>query len=156
MRLIRNLPDQLVIAHRPWFMALITGGFALIFANAAISSLVKGETEGLIFFAPVLLCALFFYLLVRPVRVVFDRPSNSVEVINTTLFSRSRITHRLDEIFHADLNIQRGQKAAKTQIFLLIPTGESAGRHPITDFYGGPNHGRIRNRINTWLKQKNG
>ena len=152
MRVIRNNPDQLVIAHSPWGYGLMLGGFAAVFSIVAINSLLAGNREGLIFVLPVGLCLLFFWVLVRPVRVIFDRPSQSVEIISAGLGNRTRVTHRLDEISRAALSTRRTAKGGSQRaINLQIKEGESAGYHPITAHTGGSNHAQITGLINAWL-----
>lgn len=152
MRLVRNLPHQLVIAHRPWGYALLTGGFAAIFAISSINLMLAGDIKGVVFIAPVLLSVFFFAFLVRPVRVIFDQPSNSVEIIKTRLTSRSRVRHNLDEIKKATLQSRLvGESGTQHQILLFIPKGQSAGHHALSEYTGGAGPAYIANQINAWL-----
>ena len=153
MRVVRNTPDRLVLVHSPWGFAVLIGGFASVFSLAALNALLAGDRGGLIFLLPVALCVLFFWVLVRPVRVIFDRPSESVEIITTYLTRRERVAHQLDEISRATLSRIRTAKGGEQRaVNLVIAGGESAGYHPITAHTGGPDHGNIVEVINTWLK----
>ena len=153
MRVIRNIPDQLVISHSPWGMALILGGFAAVFLKGGVEMFTRGDPTWPITIPALLLCLLFFWVLVRPVRVIFDRPSRSVEIIKTSLFGRRRVTHGLDEISRARLGSKRTANGGRqSAINLEIKEGESAGYHPISEYRGGPNHGEITDIINAWLR----
>jgi len=153
MRMIRNTPDQLVIAHSPWLYALMLGGFAAVFLITGFNAVLAGELNGLVFLVPVALCALFFRVLVNPVRVIFDRPSRSVEIIKTSLTGRTRVTHSLDEITLARLRKMKTSKGfTRSQMNLVIAGGQSGGWHPISDMSGARSHYRLTDLINAWLK----
>ena len=94
----------------------------------------------------------FAYIGVRPVRVIFDAPSKSVEIIETTLISRARVTFGLDEISKAVTITQKTPKnLTQTQLQLVIPEGESAGRRAITGFSETQDYAYIAKLINAWL-----
>ncbi len=152
MRLVRNIPDQLVIAYRPWGWALFTGGLGAILIFTTISELGQGNIQGIVYLLPVALMVGFAYIGVRPVRVIFDAPSKSVEIIETTLISRARVTFGLDEISKAVTITQKTPKnLTQTQLQLVIPEGESAGRRAITGFSETQDYAYIAKLINAWL-----
>lgn len=153
MRIIRNTPDQLVLAHSPWGFGVLIGGFAAIALISALDKLLSGDISGLIFLLPVALMALFFRILVNPVRVIFDRPSQSVEIIKTTLGGRRRVIHALDEITRAMLRKMKNSKGfTRSQMQLVIAGGESRGFHAISDMSGARSHYPLTDLINAWLK----
>ena len=151
MRIIRNRPDQLVLAHRPIWLAVIIAGFAAIFLIATLTQLSQNNPAGLVYLLPVAFCGLMFFILIRPVRVIFDAPSQSVEIIRTTLLGRSRVTHSLAEVTRAKMwKWKTLNNPTQTQVFLLL-SGESAGPHPITPRSSHPSHAYLIKTINRWL-----
>lgn len=152
MRLVRNIPDQLVIAYRPWGWALSTGALGVISIITIITELSKGNIQGLVYLLPLALMVGFAYIGVRPVRVIFDAPSRSIEVIEATLISRSRTTYALDEISKAAVATQKTRKnLLQTQLYFDIPQGESAGCRALSGFSETQNYAYIADVINAWL-----
>ncbi len=153
MRVIRNQPDQLVLSHAPWGMALILGALGVMLLKSLGKAFMSGEVAWPVILPALALWLLFFQVLVRPVRVVFDRPSQSVEIVTTSLFGRRRVRHGLEEISRAALGRKRTVRGGtQSLVSLEIEQGESAGMHPITEFRSGPRHGEIADVINAWLR----
>ena len=154
MRVVRNTPDQLVIAYRPWGWGLFTAMGTTVALGDTIYKLSQGNIQGLLNLLVIALLLLFAYLYVRQVWVVFDEPSHLIKIFETTLISRSRTTYRLDEISKAALATDKTPKTlTMTQIQLVIPEGERAGHHAITRFkeLHKHNYANIAAVINAWL-----
>ena len=157
MRLRRNTPAQLVFSHRPWFMGLIGGFFLLAGLGNLIAVLTQGLWDGLIasLGASVLGFGVLYYF-ARPARIVLDRPSNSVEIIQTTLTGTRRVTHALDEVSQARVGSNRSgtlqQGRRNVWLEIVIPKGQSAGKHRVfSPFAGGGNCAYAAKTINAWL-----
>ncbi|NNE79151.1 MAG: hypothetical protein HKN18_02665 [Silicimonas sp.] len=74
MKVVRNTPDQLIVADIPWMIGIFTVIFILIFSYIGLS---EGNLSGL-FFALVGIAAgaLAFVVFVRRTQVILDRPKN--------------------------------------------------------------------------------
>lgn len=153
MRLVRNTPDQLVIAYKPLVGMPVYGLVAAMAIVYGIYQLSQGDIQGLISLAGVGGIALLAYLAVQPVRVVFDKPSRTVEIFAPTLIAPGRTTtYGLDEVSEAVMATRK--TPTQYQIQLVIPEGDGAGRHDITDSreLKKKSYTQIIDVINEWLE----
>ncbi len=104
MTVVRNLPEQLILAHAPWLL----GGFliACIVACCAAGSalLFAGERAGL----PTLLVGVcipvaLFSLLIKREQVIFDTLSNTITLRRQSLWSYTSRTYALATFRSAEL-----------------------------------------------------
>ncbi|MEM6761060.1 MAG: hypothetical protein AAF601_16420 [Pseudomonadota bacterium] len=147
MTIVRNLPQQLILAHAPWLFggALIVCIIAC--AAAGLALLAAGDPAGL----PTVLVGAclpltIFALAIKRDQVIFDAVSGSVTVQRRTLFSYS------SQIF--DLNAVTGaalEELSDTSRTLLRFT-DGAQPYPLVEaFSSGNAPRRATQTINDWL-----
>ena len=153
MRIKHNDPDLLIVEARPWVLGTILAGGALAFFGTGVVKLIALELTGLFYFAAGAFMMLFFYIFVRRVQVVFHRPEGWVEIRRRTLTRYDRVRHDLAEIERAMVETSHSGDGGPThRVALVIPEGQSKGRHPLTNYYsGGSGADRATRVINTWL-----
>lgn len=154
MKITRDTPDQLIVEDRPWLFALMIIVFTLIFLAAGLMIMAAGDLMGL-FFALVGggMGLLAFWAFVRRVQVVFHRPDGYVELRRKSIFRQTRVRHDLSEVSQAIVQqTSGGDSGTLLRVSLVIPSGQSAGTHPLTNAYSNiGNHRGICRRINEWL-----
>lgn len=155
MKVITNTPDLLVVEDRPVLIALLLIGFILVFLAVGLGLLLAGEWLGLVFaLGGGGAGFLAFWGFVRRVQVVFHRPGAYVEFRRRNIFRGARVRHALGEINRAEVEENRSSDGATYRVVLVVPEGQSAGRHPVTLAYSsGRSHARAAEAINTWLEQ---
>lgn len=155
MKLVTDTPDLLIVEDRPILLALGLIVFILAFVGAGLAITLAGEWWGLLF-------ALFgggmgfvaFWAFVRRVQLVLHRPEGYAELRRRNLFGGTRVRHLLTEIDRAEIEESRSSDSGTTyRVVLVIPAGQSAGRHPVTLAYSsGRGHHRAAEAINAWLE----
>ncbi len=85
--------------------------------------------------------------------MVFHRPEGWVEIRQRTLTRYDRIRHDLAEIERAMVQTNNSGDGGPThRVALVIPDGQSKGKHPLTNYYtGGAGADRATKAINGWL-----
>lgn len=153
MKVTHDDPDLLIVEARPWIFGLIFAGGALAFFGVGVIRLMALDIVGLGFIAGGAFLMLFFHLFVRRVQVVFHRPEGWVEIRQRTLRRYDRVRHDLSEIERAMVETSHsGEGGATHRVALVIPEGQSRGRHPLTNYYtGGQGAERVTKAINGWL-----
>lgn len=154
MKVTTQTPDLLIIDDRPWFVGLSLGIMALIFVGIGITQVLDGELGGLVFVLAVPpFMALFFFIFVRRTQLVLHGPEGWVEIRQRTLLGFNAIRHDLAEIERAIVETSRSSDSDTHRVTLIIPEGQSAGRHPVTQVYtSGGGAERAANAINHWLE----
>lgn len=154
MKITRDTKDILIVEDRPWLFGLMIIVFILVFVGVGLAMVSAGELWGLLFaLAGGGLGGLGFVMFVRRVQVVFHGPEGWVEIRRKSVFATSRLRHLLSEIGHATIEESHGGDSGPTyRVTLVIPKGQSKGRHPLTLTYSnvGDHHG-VAARINGWL-----
>ena len=116
MTIVRNLPEQLILAHAPWVM----GGFLIVCilgcSAAGLALIFAGETAGLatLIFGAALPLALFG-LLVKRDQVIFDRARGTITLQRRTLWRYEARELPLDNLRRVEL-----QEIADTARPILI------------------------------------
>ena len=153
MKVTHNDPNLLIVETRPWILGLLFGGGALAFFGAGIARLIALDIAGLGFFAGGLFLLLFLYIFVRRVQVVFHRPEGWVEIRSRSLRRYDRVRHELVEIERAMVQTNNSGDGGPThRVALVIPEGQSRGKHPLTNHYtSGSGADRATKAINAWL-----
>lgn len=160
MKVTTDTPDMLIIDDRPILMAIMLTVFILTFVGAGLAIVMSGEWLGLLFglmggglgFAA-------FAVFVRRVQVVFYRPEGWIEIRKRSIFGMKTVRHNLTEIARAEIEKTRSTSSGSSssgsmlyRIALVIETGQSKGRHPVTEAYSsGSGHQRCAEAINRWL-----
>lgn len=154
MKILSDTPDLLIVEDRPVLLALALIGFILAFVAAGLGIVLAGEWWGLLLaLGGGGMGLVAFWAFVRRVQVVFHRPEAYVELRRRNLFGGSRVRHALAEIDRAEIEESHSSDSGTTyRIVLVIPSGQSAGRHPVTlAFSSGRGHHRAAKAINAWL-----
>ncbi|MGB5559221.1 MAG: hypothetical protein WBN04_14565 [Paracoccaceae bacterium] len=153
MKVKHNDPDLLIVEERPWVLGVILGGGALVLFWVGMVRLIALELAGFAYIAMGLFLLLFLYLFVRRVQVVFHRPEGWVEIRQRTLTRYDRIRHDLAEIERAMVQTSNSGDGGPThRVALVIPEGQSKGKHPLTSYYaGGSGADSATKAINGWL-----
>lgn len=156
MKVLTDTPDLLIVEDRPVLIAVLLIVFTLIFVGVGLALLMAGEWFGLLF-------ALggggagfvAFWGFVRRVQVVFHRPERYVEFRRRNMFNDSSVRHGLEEIERAEVEETYTSEGSHAyRVVLVVPQGQSAGRHPITVAYSsGTAHLRVAEAINSWLER---
>lgn len=169
MRIIRDTPEQLIVANRPWLIGSMLILFILVFVGAGFL-VATGEEENLWF--GVLfgglgggLGAIAFCVFVRRVQIIFDQSDDKITIRRQSVFGYSSDTHALADLTHVEVeettSIQDGHRSTLYRATLVLDKSTSAGggsetRIPIVAAYvGGPGAERLAQRINTWLPATN-
>ena len=153
MKVKHNDPDLLIVEERPWVLGVIFAGGALVLFWVGMVRLIALELAGFAYIAMGLFLLLFLYLFVRRVQVVFHRPEGWVEIRQRSLTRYDRIRHDLAEIERAMVQTNNSGDGGPThRVALVIPEGQSKGKHPLTNYYsGGSGADRATKAINGWL-----
>lgn len=153
MRIKHNDPDLLIVEARPWILGILFAGGALAFFGVGVVKLIALDLTGLFYFAGGAFLMLFLYIFVRRVQVVFHRPEGWVEIRQRTLSRYDRVRHDLAEIERAMVETSHSSDNGPThRVALVIPEGQSKGRHPLTNYYSsGSGADRATKTINDWL-----
>ena len=155
MKVKKNTDHTLIVEEVPWLFAIFFLMFILVFSGVGIALLLDGELAGLAFLGfGAIIAPFMLYLFVRRVQVVFHRPEGYVELRRRNLFGGTRVRHALAEIDRAVIEESQGSDSGTTyRVALVIPAGQSAGRHPVTLAYSsGRAQHRAAEAINAWLQ----
>lgn len=153
MKVRHNTPDLLIVEARPWILGVLFAAGAVGFFGAGVVQLVALNIAGLGLIAGGAFMMLFFYIFVRRVQVVFHRPEGWVEIRQRTIRRYDRVRHDLAEVERAMVQTSNSGDGGPThRVALVIPEGQSKGRHPLTNYYtGGSGAERVAKVINGWL-----
>lgn len=153
MKVTRNTTDQLIVEERPWLFGLMLIIFVLVFTGVGLSMIAAGEFWGIAFLFGAATGFLFIRVFVRRVQVIFNRPERWIEIRRRSMSRQSAIRYDLTEITQAEVETSNSGDGGPThRVTLIIPKGQSAGRHNLTDYYvsGNGSH-RAAKAINDWL-----
>jgi hypothetical protein len=156
MKVIRSTPTQLIVENTPWLFAIMLGIMAVIaFSTACIllfsGSLVGGIIVGLV--SAIIFPVTLFYVVQR-VQIIFDTPTNTMNIRKRTLLGYSTIAHDLHHLSHAELdtNIDGDDNTQTHCPIFVLNGGMSAGRHKMTPTHqSGHGPKRIVDAVNEWL-----
>jgi hypothetical protein len=149
MKIIRNTPQHLIISDVPLLSALALSVMFIGFIDVSIDEWRSGNLwRGALFSFGVLYIAWFIHLFVRRVQLVFDASIGTLTVQRKNLLGHDQVIHELHEVSGAE--IDNGSEGTRNVILTLI--GQSAGRHPITEYYSTLGHHHdVADAINAWL-----
>lgn len=154
MRVIRNTPEQLILANRPWLIGVMLILFILVFVGSGLAMLLSGEWAGLIFAgAGGGIGFIAFAAFVRRVQVILDRVDGTITLRRRSVFGYSQVEHELAHLREAVLEATTTSKGGTLyRPVLVLDGGMSAGRHPITQAYtNGRGPQRMADAVNAWL-----
>lgn len=148
MKVTRDTPAHLIVEDNPIWVAVLTGGLALVFTAIALGLIFAGELFGAFFFIGTLVGGLTMFLFVRRVQVIFDRDAETLTIQRKNLAGARQVVHGLDEVKEAILEGMGNQKRVT-----LVMRGQSAGHHPLTMAYSNVgDHHNVAGAINRWLR----
>ncbi len=153
MKVIRNTADQLIVEERPWLIGVFLIAFVLVFTGVGLSMIANGEYWGIVFLGGAAAAFLFIRVFVRRVQVIFNRPQGWIEIRRRSMSRQSNIRYDLTEITHAEVETSNSGDGGPThRIVLIIPKGQSQGRHNLTEYYvSGKGSHKTAKAINDWL-----
>lgn len=148
MTVLRNLPDQLILAHAPWVLG---GGLIVCIvacAAAGLALIAQGEVVGL---ATVLAGAGvplgIFALAIKRDQVIFDAHAGTATVQRRTLLSYRSATYPLDIVRRAEVE-DFSDTARPTLTF-----HDTTPPYPLVEAYVSGNGPRqAADAINDWLR----
>lgn len=153
MKVTRNTADQLIVEERPWLFGFMLIVFVLVFTGVGLSMVAAGEFWGIAFLFGAAIGFLFIRVFVRRVQVIFNRPKGWIEIRRRSMSRQSNIRYDLTEITHAEVETSNsGDGGATHRVALIIPKGQSQGRHNLTKYYvSGKGSHKTAKAINDWL-----
>ena len=149
MKVTRNTPARLIVEDRPILITVLLSIFFICTLAGAIFALIAREwmVAGFFTFFTAFV-ALFIYVFVRRVQVIFDRINRTITFRARNLMGYTQVIYPLDELSHA---IKEGYETARC--VLIFDKGMSEGQHPVTEYStSGPAPQRLTDAINAWLK----
>ena len=148
MKVTRDTPQHLIVGENPVWVGLLTGGLAFIFTAISLTLVLSGELFGLFFLVGTCVGLLTMFLFVRRVQLIFDRDAGTLTIQRKNLRRASQVEHLLSEVDRAELEGNGNMLRV-----VLIMTGQSAGRHPLTQAYSNVgDHHNVAGAINRWLR----
>ena len=149
MTVLRNMPEQLILAHAPW---LLGGGLIVCIiacAAAGLALLAEGETAGLL---TVILGAgiplAIFAMAIKRDQVIFDARAATVTVQRRSLFRYRNAVHRLDTLRRAE--VETFSDTARPVLTFHTTTAP----YPLIEAYvSGNGPQRAADAINDWLRR---
>ena len=154
MKITAQTGKLLIIDDRPWLVAFGLGAMLLAFVGAGIAQVLDGSFTGWIFLLAVPpFLAVFLFVFVRRTQLVINGQDGWVEIRERSFLGYSAVRHRIDEIECAVVETMRGSEGGDShRVALIIPEGQSAGRHPLTEVYTSGNGAeRAADAVNRWL-----
>mmetsp|Transcript_13639 Transcript_13639/g.21812 ORF Transcript_13639/g.21812 Transcript_13639/m.21812 type:complete len:158 (-) Transcript_13639:93-566(-) len=148
MTVVRNLPDQLILAHAPWVLG---GGLIVCIVGCAAAGLAlifSGEVGGLftILIGSCVPLGIFAVAIKRD-QVIFDTHAATVTLQRRTLFRYARRTHKLTDVRRAEVEAFSDTARATLTFHGTSPP------YPLVEAYisgNGPN--QAAETINDWLR----
>lgn len=154
MKVIHRSDQLLVIEDRPWFIGLFMIGMALVFLFGGMKILASGETFGGLMTLLVGVGAplLIGVLMVRRVRLTFDRAAGTLTRVSRSVRGLTRASYALDRLDQAQLGVSTDSDGTtyRTELRLKAPM-ETV---PFTSYYvSGRRPGQMVEVVNDWLTQ---
>ncbi|MVO17730.1 hypothetical protein [Parasedimentitalea huanghaiensis] len=155
MKIVRNTPQQLIIANKPWLIGIALIMFILAFVGAGLLV----ATEEPLFGIPFGLFgggigAVCFVAFVRRVQVIFDCSSNLITIRKQSLYAYSEETHPLSQLNKAVLETTVSSMNNGNASTMYRPSLDIGGTlHPmVTSYTNTRGPARLVNAVNKWLK----
>lgn len=155
MKVIRNTPQQLIVANKPWLIGSALILFILLFVGAGLMV----ATEEPMFGIPFGLFgggigAVCFVAFVRRVQVIFDCPSNLITIRTRSLYAYNEETFPLQKLHKAVLETTISSTNNGNASTMYRPSLDIGGTlHPmVTSYTNTRGPARLVNAVNRWLK----
>ncbi|AZV76582.1 hypothetical protein EBB79_00835 [Parasedimentitalea marina] len=155
MKIIRNTPQQLIVANKPWLIGIALILFILAFVGAGLLTAIEEPKFGIPF-------ALFgggigaacFVAFVRRVQVIFDCSSNLITIRKQSLYAYSEDTHPLSQLNKAVLETTVSSMNNGNASTMYRPSLDIGGTlHPmVTSYTNTRGPARLVNAVNKWLQ----
>ena len=145
MTVVRNLPEQLILAHAPWVFGGTLIVFIIGFSAAGLALIFAGEPSGLVALAlGAGLPGAIFSLAIQRDQVIFDAISDTLTLQRQTLWRYRRHVFALSDARFAEL-----QEIAETARPVVSVNGDL---YPLVEAYLSGNKPRETVKlINDWL-----
>ena len=148
MTVVRNLPQQLILAHAPWFLG---GGLIVCIiacAAAGLALLAAGETAGL--FTVLMGAGVplgIFAMAIKRDQVIFDASAGTVTMQRRTLFRYRTASHALPNVRRAE--VEDFSDTARP----VLTFHDTTRPYPLVEAYvSGNGPRRSVDAINDWLR----
>lgn len=154
MKVTTQTADLLVIDDIPWLIGLSLIAMILTFVGAGIAMLASGNWVGLVFaIAAPAFIGLALVIFARRTQLVINGREGWLEIRERSFVGFNKVRHSLGEVERAVVEQSEGSDSSDSfRVTLIIPEGQSAGRHPVTDVYtSGDGAERAARAINHWL-----
>lgn len=155
MKIVRDMPEQLIIAHIPWMMGILLTFFILLFAGIGLSILSQGEVFGLVFLlGGLVIGGACFIGFVRRVQVIFDRATDRIIHRRRSVLGFKEREFALSDLDGAELQSTVSSKGATLyRPVLEFKSGPDAGSFPMVDAYTNTRGPKQAVRaVNSWLE----
>lgn len=148
MKVVRNMPTQLILAHAPW---LLGGGLIsciVACAAAGLALMAAGETSGLLtLFLGAGIPLTIFAMAIKRDQVIFDASTGTVTVQRRTLFRYRNAIYRLDTVRRAE--VEDFSDTARP----ILTFHDATAPYPMVEAYISGNGPRqSADAINDWLR----
>ncbi|MFN3971289.1 MAG: hypothetical protein ACK4L4_07955 [Gemmobacter sp.] len=156
MQVEEETPGRLVLVHRPWAMGAALGVAVVAVAMMAVSLGAEGDAPGAVMIGlGAVLCAGAAFVFVRPARVVLDRGTGTVEVVEWTALGRRMRGAPLAEVTGATVSRSRGTfRPGDRRASRAVVTLRSGAVLPLAEAHMGHRPAsRAVAAINRWLRQ---
>ncbi len=154
MQIVRDTPDQLIIANRPLAIGVGITLFILIFAAAGLIIATEEPWFGLLFGGTgVLLGGGAFAAFVRRTQVILDRSRGEIIIRRRSVFGYGETVLPLAPLTGAELQTTRSSTPDGRGTTLYRPVLMlGAGPHPIMQSYtNGTGPKKLVDAVNRWL-----
>ncbi len=130
---------------------MFLGAIALLFGTVALALIIRQEPNGYSFLIPTIVAIGLFIGIIRPVRLIFDAPSKTAELIATSLMGRKRTTYVINPDTRVEIDPYPTPNSPKTRMVINLPTGQSSGRFFISHASTSPTNVQMAAILNDWL-----
>ncbi len=152
MKIVTDTPQLLVLDDRPWILGIGMGAGVLAFVYAALQEVWDGNWGGLGFLLGAVAFLGAMAVFVRRTQVVANAAEGWIELRSRTILGYTAVRHQIGEVERAIVETQRGDDSDTHRVTLIIPEGESAGRHPVTPVYSSGDGAHLAAKaLNVWL-----
>lgn len=155
MKIVRDIPEQLIIEDRAIFITAIVGTLGFMFVASGLIGTFHGDFWfGFVWTLVSLpLFGVLLLLFARRNQLILDAVAGTMTHRRKTLLGYSQVIHDLAELDRAEVETSRSSDGDDTyRMVLILKRGMDAGPHPFTEVYtSGRGAERGTDAVNRWL-----
>ncbi len=155
MKIVRDIPQQLILENRPVLITVLLSVMALVFVGSGAGIMASGEVWFGLFWLgfTIPFFGLFFVLFVRRNQLILDAEAGTVTHRRKSLLNYTEVVHDLADLGEAIVETSHsGEGGATHRMSLVLTGGMDAGTHPFTLAYtSGRGARRGADAVNRWL-----